>query len=182
MNTRLGKRAWAGFFGTVAADGDHEAAADGGVATIDEVRYESLEPGREHVPTGTLVDKATAKPVEKDGLPLTSVVAFTPEEPNGSVEATFAFDGAALAGHRTAAFEGLALGGAEVAKRMDVEDEGQSVDLVQPSAPGTPAAKLAQTGDANNVVPLVCLAVVAALAAALAALHQRKGKGEEDEG
>lgn len=171
--------------GTTAADaddGDHEAAADGDVAIIDEVRYENLEPGREYVLTGTLIDKTTAKPVEKDGLPLTSVVAFTPEEPNGSVEVTFAFDGTALAGHRTVAFESLAFDGVEVAKHMDIEDEGQSVDLVQPNVPGTPAAKLAQTGDTNNIVPLVCLAVVAALAAVLAALHQRKGKGEEDGG
>lgn len=167
---------------TDADDGDHEAAADGDVAIIDEVRYENLEPGREYVLTGTLIDKTTAKPVEKDGLPLTSVVAFTPEEPNGSVEVTFAFDGTALAGHRTVAFESLALDGVEVAKHMDIEDEGQSVDLVQPSAPGTPAAKLAQTGDTNNIAPLVCLAVVAALAAALAALRQRKGKREEGGG
>lgn len=94
-------------------------------------------------------------------------MAFTPEEPNGSVEVTFAFDGTALAGHRTVAFESLAFDGVEVAKHMDIEDEGQSVDLVQPNVPGTPAAKLAQTGDTNNIVPLVCLAVVAALAAVL---------------
>ena len=167
---------------TDADDGDHEAAADGDVAIIDEVRYENLTPGREYVLTGTLIDKTAAKPVEKDGLPLTSVVAFMPEEPNGSVEVSFSFDGTALAGHRTVAFESLALDGMEVAKHMDIEDEGQSVDLVQPNAPGTPAAKLAQTGDTSNIVPLVCLAVVAALAAALAALHQRKGKGEEDGG
>ena len=167
---------------TDADDGDHEAAADADVTVIDEVRYENLEPGREYVLTGTLIDKTTAKPVEKDGLPLTSVVAFTPTEPNGSVEVTFAFDGTALAGHRTVAFESLALDGAEVAKHMDIEDEGQSVDLVQPNAPGTPAAKLAQTGDTNNIAPLVCLAVVAALAAALAALHQRKGKRGENGG
>lgn len=167
---------------TDADDGDHEAAADGDVAIIDEVRYENLEPGREYVLTGTLIDKTTAAPIEMDGLPLTSMVAFTPTEPNGSVEVAFSFDGTALAGHRTVAFESLAFDGVEVAKHMDIEDEGQSVDLVQPNVPGTPAAKLAQTGDTNNIVPLVCLAVVAALAAVLAALHQRKGKGEEDGG
>lgn len=167
---------------TDADDGDHEAMADADVAIVDEVRYENLVPSREYVLTGTLIDKTTAKPVEKDGLPLTSVVAFTPKEPNGSVEVTFSFDGSALAGHRTVAFESLTVDGVEVAKHMDIEDEDQSVDLVQPDIPGTPAAKLAQTGDTNNIVPLVCLAAVAALAAALAALHQRKGKGEEDGG
>lgn len=164
------------------SDGDHMLASEGKVTVVDEVSYANLVPGRSYTVKGTLIDKTTAKPVEKDGLPLTSVVAFTPEESNGSVEVTFAFDGTALAGHRTVAFESLALDGVEVAKHIDIEDESQSVDLVQPSAPGTPAAKLAQTGDTNNIAPLVCLAVVAALTAALAALHQRKDKGEEDGG
>lgn len=88
---------------TDAADGDHEAIADDNVAIIDEVRYESLEPGREYVLTGTLIDKTTAKPVEVDGLPLTSMMAFTPTEPNGSVEVSFSFNGSELVGfHRTA--------------------------------------------------------------------------------
>ena len=53
--------------------------------------------------TGTLIDKTTAAPIEMDGLPLTSMVAF----------------------------ESLALGGNVVATHEDIEDEGQSVDLVE---------------------------------------------------
>ena len=161
---------------TDADDGDHEAIADGSVTIIDEVRYENLEPGREYVLTGTLIDKTTAAPVEADGLPLTSIVAFTPTEPNGSVEVVFSFNGSELAGHRTVAFESLALEGKAVATHEDIEDEEQSVDLVTPYVPGTPKASLAQTGDTNNVVPLICLAAVAALIAALTALHERRGK------
>lgn len=179
--------------GTTATDsdgGDHEAVADDDVTIVDEVRYENLEPGREYVLTGTLIDKTTAAPIEMDGLPLTSTVAFTPAEPNGSVEVTFSFDGSELAGHRTVAFESLALDGDVVATHEDIEDEGQSVDLVEKPSPGNPTAGLAQTGDTNNVVPLICLAVVAALIAALVALHERRAKhkgssegeeaGEED--
>lgn len=158
---------------TDAEDGDHEAEADADVTVVDEVRYENLEPGREYVLTGTLIDKTIAKPVEKDGLPLISVVAFTPAEPNGSVEVTFAFDGSALAGHRTVAFESLALDGEVVAVHEDIHDEGQSVDIVEKPSPDIPKAKLAQTGDTNNIVPLVCLAAMAALIAALAALRER---------
>lgn len=175
---------------TDADDGDHEATADDSVTVVDEVRYENLEPGRKYVLTGTLIDKTTAEPVKADGLPLTSVVAFTPEEPNGSVKVEFSFDGSQLAGHRTVAFESLALEGEVVATHEDIEDEGQSVDLVAPPVPGTLKAGLAQTGDTNNVVPLVCLAAVAALIAALTALYERRGKhkgsteseetGEED--
>lgn len=175
---------------TDADDGDHEAVADGSVAIVDEVRYENLEPGREYVLTGTLIDKTTAAPVKAGGLPLTSVVAFTPTEPNGSVEVVFSFDGSELAGHRTVAFESLALEGEVVATHEDIEDEGQSVDLVSPPSPSIPKAGLAQTGDTNNVVPLICLAIAAALIAALTALHESRGRrkgasqseetGEED--
>lgn len=179
-----------GTVATDATDGDHEAVADDSVAIIDEVRYENLEPGREYVLTGTLVDKTTAEPVRADGLPLASVVAFTPTEPNGSVKVEFTFDGSLLAGHRTVAFESLALEGEVVATHEDIENEGQSVDLVTPASPDSPRASLAQTGDTNNVVPLICLAVVAALIATLTVLHERRGKrkgsseseetGEED--
>ena len=166
---------------TDADDGDHEAVADGDVTIVDEVRYENLEPGREYVLTGTLIDKTTAKPVEVDGLPLTTTVAFTPTEPNGSVEVTFSFDGSGLAGHRTVAFESLALDGNVVATHEDIEDEGQSVDLVEKPGPGNPKTGLAQTGDTNKILPLVCLAVVAALAATLAALREKRRNRADDE-
>lgn len=159
---------------TDADDGDHEAVADDDVTIIDEVRYENLEPGREYVLTGTLIDKTTAAPIEMDGLPLTSMVAFTPTEPNGSVEVSFSFDGSELAGHRMVAFESLALDGDVVATHEDIEDEGQSVDLVEKPGPGNPKTSLAQTGDTNKILPLVCLAVVAALAATLAALREKR--------
>lgn len=80
------------------------------------------------------------------------------------------------------AFESLALDGVEVAKHMGIEEEGQSVDLVEKPSPGNPKTGLAQTGDTNKVLPLVCLAVVATLVAALAALYQRKGNGKESGG
>lgn len=166
---------------TDADDGDHEAVADSDVAIVDEVRYENLQPGREYVLTGTLIDKTTAKLIERDGLPLTSVVAFTPSEPNGSVEVTFTFDGSRLSGHRMVAFESLTLDGEVVATHEDIDDEGQSVDLTPPPIPDIPKAKLAQTGDTNNIVPLVCLAVISALAAALALAHRKRGARNEKE-
>lgn len=167
---------------TDADDGDHEAEAGADVTIVDEVRYENLEPGREYVLTGTLIDKTTAKPVEKDGLPLTSVVTFTPAEPSGSVEVTFSFDGSELAGHRTVAFESLALDGEVVATHEDIHDEGQSVDIVEKPSPDIHKTKLAQTGDTNKIVPLVCLAVVAALAAAIALAHRKRGVEDKEEG
>lgn len=112
---------------------------------------------------------------------VTTTVAFTPTEPNGSVEVTFSFNGSELAGHRTVAFESLALDGNVVATHEDIEDEGQSVDLVEKPGPGNPKTGLAQTGDTNKILPLVCLAVVAALAATLAVLREKRRNHTDDE-
>lgn len=55
------------------------------------------------------------------------------------------------------AFESLALDGDVVATREEIDDEGQSVDLVKKSGPGNPKTGLAQTGDTSKILPLVCL-------------------------
>lgn len=167
-------------------DGDHEAVADEEVTIVDDVRYENLEPGKEYVLTGTLIDKQGAKPVEKDGQPLTSVAKFTPEEPNGSVEVTFAFDGSALGGHKVVVFESLALEGVEVAAHADINDANQSVDLVEPPA-DTPSPKnpskpgLPQTGDTVPFIPLACLAGATACAVVVAMLGRRCSRRNEEE-
>lgn len=172
---------------TDADDGDHEAVADDEVSIVDEVRFENLEPGREYVLTGTLIDKTEAKPLEKDGRPLESVVRFTPKEPDGSIEVTFAFDGSSLAGCTVVAFESLSLEGEEVAVHADIDDIDQSVLLVEPPREGPPAENpprpgMPRTGDATAWLPLACLAGAAACAAAVGALGcRRRRKGEEDE-
>ena len=169
---------------TDAADGDHEAVADEEVTIVDEVRYENLAPGKEYVLTGTLIEKQAAKPVEKNGFPLVSVVSFVPEEPNGSVEVTFAFDGSALAGHTAVAFESLSLDGVEVAAHADIDDAGQSVELAEPPADtppakGEPGPGLPQTGDAVPWIPLACIAGATACIAAVAALGHRRKHGDD---
>lgn len=172
---------------TDADDGDHEAVADGEVTIVDEVRYENLEPGREYVLTGTLIDKTEAKPLDKDGESLESAVRFTPEEPNGSVEVKFSFDGSLLASHTVVAFESLALEDEEVAVHANIDDAGQSVRLVEtpreePPAGNPPRPGMPQTGDAMTWIPLACLAGAAVCAVAVGALGCRKQhKGERDE-
>lgn len=171
---------------TDADDGDHKAVADDDVAIVDEVRYENLVPGREYVLTGTLIDRQAAKPVEVDGRPLASVVSFTPDEPNGTVDVAFAFDGSAMAGHTVVAFEQLALDGEVVAVHEDVDDAGQSVELTEPPA-DTPPAKdnpkpgLPQTGDAVPWIPLACIAGATVCLAAVAALGYRSRRNDTEE-
>ena len=79
------------------------------------------------------------------------------------------------------AFESLALDGDAVATHEDIDDEGQSVDLVEKPGPGNPKTDLARTGDTNKITPLVYLAALAALAATLAALGGRRRNHTGDE-
>ena len=171
-------------------DGDHEAYADAEVTIVDEVRYENLEAGVEHVMVGTLIDRDAAAPVERDGKPLTVEVHFTPEEPDGTVEVVFHLDGSDLAGRTLVAFEELRLDGEVVAEHKDPNDEGQSVLLVEPPAdtppeeesPGKPAGTLPKTGDSLPVIPLACLAGAALLAAGAALMARRADGPADDEG
>ena len=167
-------------------DGDHEAYADADVTIVDEVRYENLEAGVEHVMVGTLIDRDAAAPVEKDGEPLTVEVPFTPEDADGTVEVVFRFDGSELAGRTLVAFEELQLDGEVIAEHKDPDDEGQSVDLVEPPSetpgePSKPGGKLPQTGDSLPVIPIACLAGAAltAVGAALMARRQDLPAGED---
>ena len=122
-----------------ADDGDHEAVADDSVTIVDTVSCTGLTPGEEYTLTGTLVDKETGEPVRPDGKAVTSTVAFVPDAEDDTQEVTFTFDGAKLSGHAVVAFESLALDGQEVASHADVNDEGQTVELVPPGTPEAPA-------------------------------------------
>ena len=124
--------------GTTAVDADdldHEADADEKVEIRDVVAYKGLTPGRTYVLTGTLMDKATGEPVQSGGKDVTAKATFAPEKADGSVTVTFTFDGSALAGHDVVAFESLGANGVEIATHMDIDDEGQTVKLVEPEKP-----------------------------------------------
>lgn len=167
---------------TDADDGDHKAVADETVTIVDTASYTGLTPGKEYTLTGTLVDKETGKPVQSGGRDVTSTVAFTPDAPNGSVDVTFEFDGNALDGHKVVAFESLKQDGEEVASHADIDDEGQTVELVPPETPpATPPSeehgggKLPQTGDTASLLPAGLAATAAACMAGALAIRRRKG-------
>ena len=128
------------------------------------------------------MDKDTGKPIQSDGRDVTSTVAFTPEAPSGSVDVTFEFDGSALGGHAVVVFESLKQDGEEVASHADIDDEGQTVELVPPETPpATPPSeehgggKLPQTGDTASLLPASLAAAAAACVAWALAVRRRKG-------
>ena len=172
---------------TDADDGDHEAVADDSVTIVDTVSYTGLTPGKEYTLTGTLVDKETGEPVRSDGKAVTSTVAFVPDAAGGMQEVTFTFDGAELPGHAVIAFESLTLDGQEVASHADVNDEGQTVDLVPPETPETPEAptpggKLPQTGDELPIAGICALAAAGCAASVIGIARSIGSRREEDEG
>lgn len=125
-----------------AADGDKGVFAAPGMRIADTVSYTGLTPGYTYKLTATLMDKATGKPVEAAGKPVTATQTFNPSMPDGTVEVEIAFDATQLAGHDVVVFEELSLGAEVVAEHRDVDDEGQTVHVDKPSV-GTTATDAA---------------------------------------
>lgn len=126
-----------GSIGTTArdkADGDSTVACGEQASVIDRVAYANLIPGREYVMEGTLMDAATAKPLEDtQGEAIVASTTFTPESSHGSVEMTFSFSSLALQGNTLVAFERLTCEGRVVAAHDDPEDTDQSVIVATPT-------------------------------------------------
>ena len=135
--------------------GTHEAKADKEMSLTDTVPYHNLKVGKEYTMKGTLMDKATGEPLLIDGKEVTQEVTFTPEQPDGSVELTFTFDGSALGGKTVVAFESCYRDGKEVAVHHDIDAAAQSVDITNPPAPEQPTAPRPKTGDNTLVIPML---------------------------
>ncbi|MCH3956341.1 MAG: hypothetical protein LKE45_03000 [Olsenella sp.] len=96
-------------------------------------------------------------------------------------ESHVTFDGANLSGHAVVAFESLTLDGQEVASHADVNDEGQTVELVPPETPEvpTPGGELPQTGDELPIAGICALAAAGCAASVIGiarsiSSHRRK--------
>ena len=111
------------------ATGEQVVPADSDVELVDTVSYKSLMPGEDYVVTGTLMDKASGKPLQYKGSNVTSAVSFTAKESDGTVEVTYRFHTEGLSGKSIVAFERLASGGRIVAKHEDIDDSGQTVTI-----------------------------------------------------
>ena len=134
---------------TDGADGDKTVTADTKATIVDTVEYTNLIPGEEYTLTGTLHVKRTNEDgsvteeslLDRNGDPITAETTFTPDSPDGSVEAVFTFDATNLLdGTELVAFETLSHNGVEVAVHTDITDKGQTVTVENPKpAIGTTA-------------------------------------------
>ena len=120
---------------TDAADGD-KLVTGSEVVISDEVAFEGLTPGNTYTLEATLMDVETGEPLRTGaGLLATDVTAtveFTPEVAEGTQTVELSFDSTGLGGHRLVVFEKLLdAEGAVLAVHEDIEDEGQSVAVVE---------------------------------------------------
>ena len=99
------------------------------VNIIDVVSYEGLRPGLEYKVTGTLMDKATGKPLMVNGMKVITTETFTPDTPDGAVAMVFSFDGTGLEGKTVVAFESVTQNNIEVAVHADINDRDQSISF-----------------------------------------------------
>ncbi|WP_304426281.1 VaFE repeat-containing surface-anchored protein [uncultured Adlercreutzia sp.] len=121
---------------------DSEISADTEAVIVDRVTYSGLNPEATYTLQGVLMDKATGEPVYvgEDEEMVTADLEFTPEDYNGYVNVTFAFD-ASFVNEKTelVVFETLYEEGVEVAAHRDIDDRKQTI-TVNPIAIGTTAA------------------------------------------
>ena len=99
------------------------------VTFLDKVAYKNLIAGQEYTAKGTLMDKSTGKPLLINGKEVTAEKTFHPEEPDGSVEVEFVFDGSALKGKQIVVFEKLYVQEIEVAAHEELEDRDQTMEF-----------------------------------------------------
>ena len=119
---------------TTAADpetGAHETQARDDLTIVDTIEYSGLVPGNEYTATGVLMDKATGEPAtDDDGNGITASSTFVAEDSCGTVDVTFTFKGASLAGKSLVAFETMEFEGAEYMVHADIDDVDQTVAVV----------------------------------------------------
>ncbi|MBD3689754.1 VaFE repeat-containing surface-anchored protein [Nanchangia anserum] len=135
-------------------DGDKEIAPKGNQTITDKVCYTNLDPAKEYTLTGTLMDKATGKPLTANGKPVSETITHKPTKANDCVDVTFTVDATHLAGHDIVVFESLAHNDREIAVHADIEDKGQTVHV------NNPPQELAKTGASAAAVGLFALFLI----------------------
>lgn len=114
--------------------GSHYAQAGEETTITDRVEYKNLIPGKTYTMSGMLYVKSgegEGEPLLIDGKPVTAEKEFIAEEADGFVELEFVFDSSALVGQTVVVFEDCYFEDIKVATHSDIDDEKQSVHIIQ---------------------------------------------------
>ncbi len=113
------------------ADGDQMITNRKAEKLVDRVNYKGLIPGKEYILRGNLMVKSTGKPLVQDGQEVVVEKSFIPETSDGEVELIFTVDASALVGERLVVFEKLFYEQEELAAHAEMDDENQTVEVVE---------------------------------------------------
>lgn len=102
---------------------------------VDTVTYQGLNPNPETMYTleGVLMDKSTGKELTVNGKTVTATKNFTPTAANGTVDVEFNLDSTNLKGKSVVVYERLYSGSTLIASHTNINDEGQTVEFMNPS-------------------------------------------------
>lgn len=118
----------------VGSNGTHVLQIGEDTTAVDTVAYHNLIPGKQYKLVGTLMDKATGKPVMNNGKPVTATTYFTPTTPDGVATVTFHFNDKGYEGHALVAYEDLydAKTGKLLLKHDDINDMNETATVKKP--------------------------------------------------
>lgn len=140
---------------TTATDGqDEDHYVEVGEATIkDHVEY-CVREGLSYTLKGVLMDKETGEPLEIDGQTFEQTAEITPTEPCGTIDMLFEIDASKLGGKDIVVFETLSYEGEIIESHEDLEDEGQTVSVIELHTLATNKATGQKTVPANQDVEI----------------------------
>lgn len=107
----------------------------------DTVEINEILPGKAYLVKGILMDKATGEALLVHGQPVESAVGFIAKAENETVIVPFTFDLTGLNGREIVVFESLFRNDEELANHRDINDQGQTVRVTNPSVRTTATHK-----------------------------------------
>ena len=130
----------------------------------DTIILENMEEGKEYTLRGMLADAASGEALIQDGKELTVEKTWTADEPSASIEMEFPVDSASFPGKKIVVLEYLYEGDLLIASHEDLEDQGQTVYVLQ-----RPRVSVA-TGDGRRTIAVAAAAIVAMTVSAVCAV------------
>ena len=121
--------------------GKRSSPAQQSVKITDRVSYANLQPGKEYLMKGVVMDKLTGQVLIVDGQEVRAEKAFIPDKAEGQLEMTFTFNGEQLGGRELVVFEECLAEGRLLAFHKDLSDEGQTVTLEEVPSEDLPTDK-----------------------------------------
>ena len=139
---------WPSIGTNATVDGKKTTISGGTITLNDVVTYKGLQPGKEYMLKGVLMDKHTGELFLIDCKEVSAEAVFTPEALDGETTVTFIFDSSGITKKTDlVVFETVYADDVELLTHADIADTNQTVTINVPTPPSMP-----QTGDSMTSV------------------------------